>query len=223
MGGGEVGPAAPGTPRSPGRSKPESRALKLFLPGWGSTAEVWAPFAAADDRLGGEIETGVEVVAWSLGAMQALEAATTLELKSLTLIGASGQFVRQGAYRCGWPERALVRMRERLTTEVDTVLDEFWALALAPDEETPPPPRESDHSKLERGLAFLGEYSMLERASDIRCPVRLLHGGRDLICPLAAAELLAEGLPNAELTVWPEAGHAPFLSQPDRFRSWLQS
>jgi hypothetical protein len=23
------------------------------------------------------------------------------------------------------------------------------------------------------------------------------------------------------LTVWPEAGHAPFLTQPDRFRSWL--
>ena len=33
---------------------------------------------------------------------------------------------------------------------------------------------------------------------------------------------LAEVVPNAELTVWPEAGHAPFLSQPDRFRSWLR-
>jgi len=196
---------------------------RRFLPGWGSTAEVWAPFAAPGDRLGGEIETGDEVVAWSLGAMQALEAAATVELESLTLVGASGQFVRRGEYRHGWPERALLQMRERLTENADAVLDEFWALALAPGEKTAPPARERDRTRLERGLAFLGDYSMLERASDIRCPVRLLHGGRDRVCPLAAAELLAEALPNAELTVWPEAGHAPFLSRPDRFRSWLQS
>jgi pimeloyl-[acyl-carrier protein] methyl ester esterase len=195
--------------------------LRLFLPGWGSTAVVWAPFAAPNDRLGGKIEPGDKVVAWSLGAMQALEAAGAVELESLTLVGASGQFVRRGAYRHGWPERALLRMRERLSEDADVVLDEFWALALAPGEAIAPPPRECDYTKLDRELAFLADYSMLERASQISCPIRLLHGGRDRVCPLAAAELLAAALPNAELTVWPEAGHAPFLSQPDRFRSWL--
>ena len=195
--------------------------MRSFLPGWGSTAEVWAPFAKADDRLGGEIEAGDEVVAWSLGAMRALKAATRLELVSLTLVGASGQFVRRGAYRHGWPERTLERMRERLSENADAVLDEFWALALAPGEDVPPPPREEDAAKLDLGLAYLADYSMLERASQISCPVRLLHGGRDRLCPLGAAELLAEALPSAELTVWPEAGHAPFLTQPDRFRAWL--
>ena len=198
--------------------------MRLFLPGWGATAEVWAPFAAPGDRLGGEIEAGVDLVAWSLGAMRALEAATEIELGSLTLVGATGQFVRRDGYRCGWPERALVRMRERLAVDTGAVLDEFLALALAPGEELAAPlPREQDPAVLERGLAFLGDFSMLARASEIHCPVRLLHGGRDRICPLAAAKLLAETLPQAELTVWPEAGHAPFLSQPDRFRSWLQS
>ena len=195
--------------------------MRIFLPGWGATSEIWAPFARPDDRLGGEIEPGAEIVAWSLGAMRALEAATTTELQSLTLIGASGQFVRQGTYRCGWPERALLRMRERLVVDTDAVLDEFWTLALAPGEEAPPPPRERDAATLQRGLAFLADYSMLENASRISCSVRLLHGGRDRVCSPAAAELLAESLPHAELTIWPEAGHAPFLSQPDRFRAWL--
>jgi hypothetical protein len=195
--------------------------MRIFLPGWGATSEIWAPFARPDDRLGGEIEPGAEIVAWSLGAMRALEAATTTELQSLTLIGASGQFVRQGTYRCGWPERALLRMRERLVVDTDAVLDEFWTLALAPGEEAPPPPRERDAATLQRGLAFLADYSMLENASRISCSVRLLHGGRDRVCPPAAVELLAESLPHAELTIWPEAGHAPFLSQPDRFRAWL--
>ena len=198
--------------------------MRLFLPGWGATAEVWAPFAAPGDRLGGEIEAGVDLVAWSLGAMRALEAATEIELGSLTLVGATGQFVRRDGYRCGWPERTLVRMSERLAVDTGAVLDEFLALVLAPGEELAAPlPREQDPAVLERGLAFLGDFSMLARASEIHCPVRLLHGGRDRICPLAAAKLLAEGLPQAERTVWPEAGHAPFLSQPDRFRSWLQS
>ncbi len=196
-------------------------ALRLYLPGWGATSEVWAPFARPDDRLGGEIEQGADVVAWSLGAMQALEAATTTELRSLTLIGASGQFTRRGEYRHGWPERALLRMRDRLGESPDAVLDEFWALALAPGEEVPPPPRERDVATLERGLAFLADYSMLDRAFRISCPVRLLHGGRDRICPPAGVERLAQALPRAELTIWPEAGHAPFLTQPERFRAWL--
>lgn len=197
--------------------------MRLFLPGWGATPEVWAPFAAPGDRLGGEIEPGAEVVAWSLGAMRALEAATRIELGSLTLVGATGQFVRRGEYRAGWPERALSGMRERLVREPDTVLEEFQALVLAPGEELAAPlPREQVVAVLDQGLAFLGGYSMLERAQNISCSVRLLHGGRDRVCPSAAAELLAASLPRAELTVWPEAGHAPFLSQPDRFRVWLK-
>jgi pimeloyl-[acyl-carrier protein] methyl ester esterase len=214
---------APRTPRSPGRTKAKGRTLTLFLPGWGSTAEVWAPFARPGDRLCGEIEAGAEIVAWSLGAMRALDAATRLELGSLTLVGASGQFVRRGTYRHGWPDRALLRMRERLSENAGAVSDEFWALALAPGEAVPAPPHEEDAAKLELGLAYLADYSMLERAAKISCPVRLLHGGRDRVCPLAAAELLAEAIPGAELTVWPEAGHAPFLTQPDHFRSWLLS
>ncbi|MGA9761855.1 MAG: alpha/beta fold hydrolase [Gaiellaceae bacterium] len=195
--------------------------MRLFLPGWGATSEVWAPFSSPGDRLGGEIEESADVVAWSLGAMRALEAATQLELGSLTLIGACGQFVRRGEHKHGWPERTLLRMRERLNADAGGVLDDFWALALAPGESVPTPPRERDIATLERGLAFLAAYSMLDRASNISCPVRLLHGGRDRVCPLAAAELLADALPSADLTIWPEAGHAPFLSQPDRFRAWL--
>jgi pimeloyl-[acyl-carrier protein] methyl ester esterase len=196
--------------------------MRTFLPGWGSTPEVWAPFAAPGDRLGGELEPGAEVVAWSLGAMRALEVATELELASLTLVGASGQFVRRGGYRTGWPERALERMRARLAGDAGAVLDEFLALALAPGEKLALAlPREYDAAVLDQGLALLGGFSMLERAQNISCPVRLLHGGRDRVCPPAAAELLAAALPRAELTVWPEAGHAPFLTQPDRFRSWL--
>lgn len=204
--------------------------MRIFVPGWGSTGQVWAPFAGAGDRLlasgerlAEELEPGAHVVGWSLGAMRALVAATEAELGSLTLVAASGRFVRGDGYPLGWPERALARMRERLRASTEAVLDEFWQLALAAGEDVAPPPREHDFSTLDRDLAFLAAYSVLERASMISCPVRLLHGGEDRICPPAAAKALAASLPRAELTIWPEAGHAPFLSQPDRFRSWLNA
>ena len=146
-----MGKEAPRTPRNR-RSRKPSPAMRIFLPGWGATSEVWAPFAQSGDRLGGEIEAGAEIVAWSLGAMQALEAAVETELASLTLIGASGQFTRRGEYKHGWPERALLRMRERLSEDAVAVYDEFWALALAPGEDVPPPPREEDAAKLEHGV-----------------------------------------------------------------------
>ena len=197
-------------------------ASRLFLPGWGTSVEVWAPFAATGDRLGSEIRAGDHVVAWSLGAMRALDTATRLEPGSLSLVGTTGRFTRSGDYRHGWPARALARMRERLATDPEAVLDDFFPLIFAPEESAAEPPREHNRAVLAEGLAFLERYSMLDLAPQIKCPVRLLHGGLDAVCPLAAAELLAEALPAAELEVWPEAGHAPFLTQPDRFRSWLR-
>jgi pimeloyl-ACP methyl ester carboxylesterase len=42
----------------------------------------------------------------------------------------------------------------------------------------------------------------------VRAPTLVLHGGRDVMAPVANARLLAEGIPNAELHVVPGAGHA---------------
>jgi pimeloyl-[acyl-carrier protein] methyl ester esterase len=195
---------------------------RTFLPGWGVTAEVWHPFARPGDRLGGEIEPGTHVVGWSLGAMRALDFATRNELGSLTLVAATDQFVRSHLHLQGWPARVLVRMRKRLFEESpQAVLEEFVSQLFVPGEPIVAPPLEDDLTELEEGLVFLEHYSVLGNTASIRCPVRLLHGGADSICPLQSAQALAHVLPQAELTVWPEAGHAPLLTQPDRVRAWL--
>jgi pimeloyl-[acyl-carrier protein] methyl ester esterase len=196
--------------------------MRLFLPGWGTSPELWAPFASADDRLGGDIAPGMDVVAWSLGAMQALDAATRLELGSLTLVAASPQFVRSDGYRHGWRPSVLRRMRQRLAVDPDRVLDDLLALMFAPGDTVVEPPRERDRRILEQGLRFLERWSLRGREEAIRCPVRLLHGELDALCPLAAAELLAAALPNATLKVLPGAGHALPLSHSQQLRAWLE-
>jgi pimeloyl-[acyl-carrier protein] methyl ester esterase len=195
--------------------------VRLFLPGWSTSADVWAPFASSGDELGGAIEPGMDVVAWSLGAMRALDAATRIPLASLTLVAASPQFVRGDGYRHGWRSSALLRMRERLEVDTEAVIDDFQSLLFAPGEARSAPPREHDRRVLEEGLRFLERYSLHGREHEVHCPVRLLHGELDALCPLAAAELLAEALPQAELTVVAGAGHALPLSHPDEVGRWL--
>jgi pimeloyl-[acyl-carrier protein] methyl ester esterase len=44
--------------------------------------------------------------------------------------------------------------------------------------------------------------------------VRLLHGAGDALMPLAAAQWLADALPDGRLSIFDDCGHAPFLSRP---------
>jgi pimeloyl-[acyl-carrier protein] methyl ester esterase len=179
---------------------------------------VWDPFGANVP-----IGPGVEIVGWSLGAMQALEAAMTIDLAGLVLVAGTPQFVRGGAWELGWSPRILQRMLRVLDTDPDGLLDDFERSMFTPGEERVLFPRETDSDTLAAGLRYLDEVSLLGRVEGIECPVRLLHGGADRLIPVAAAKRLAAALPHADLTVWEEAGHAPHLTQPDRFRAWLDA
>jgi pimeloyl-ACP methyl ester carboxylesterase len=50
--------------------------------------------------------------------------------------------------------------------------------------------------------------------ASIALPTLVLHGGRDVISPLAHARALAEALPHAALEVLDEAGHVPTITRP---------
>ena len=61
-------------------------------------------------------------------------------------------------------------------------------------------------------VACFGRRASLQR---VRAPTLVLHGGRDVMTPVASAELLADGIPGAELHVVPGAGHAVPLEHPE--------
>jgi len=163
----------------------------------------------------------VEIVAWSLGAMRALELATRMELGGLVLVAATPQFARDSTWRHGWSPRVLVRMASLLEPDPAALLDDFESHMFVPGEGRPEIPRERDIPTLREGLRYLETFSLLDRLDEVRCPVRLLHGALDRVVPVGAAEHLAASLPHADLTVWEDAGHAPHLTRPERFRAWL--
>lgn len=62
---------------------------------------------------------------------------------------------------------------------------------------------------------------LLERLQQLRLPVLLIHGTRDLVIPRRAARRLAAALPGAEYHEIRGAGHLPYLSHPAEFNALL--
>ena len=70
---------------------------------------------------------------------------------------------------------------------------------------------------------LLAETDLRDLIPAITQPVRLRHGGADKLMPVAAAEGLADTLPNARLSVFSDAGHAPFVSRAPECAALIES
>jgi 3-oxoadipate enol-lactonase len=67
----------------------------------------------------------------------------------------------------------------------------------------PPTPPES----IDRTLAGVLEFDAYARLPQIKCPVLIVHGDKDVLLPVANAELLKQQIPQAEVFIIPDAGH----------------
>jgi pimeloyl-ACP methyl ester carboxylesterase len=66
-------------------------------------------------------------------------------------------------------------------------------------------------------MLALAAFDARARLGAIRCPTLVVAGDRDRTVPRAAAEALAQGIPNARLVVIPDSGHATPHDQPAAF------
>jgi pimeloyl-ACP methyl ester carboxylesterase len=56
-----------------------------------------------------------------------------------------------------------------------------------------------------------------DRLEELQMPVLLIHGDRDLLVPLSAAQEAAQRIPNARLAVMEQTGHWPPRERPEQF------
>jgi pimeloyl-ACP methyl ester carboxylesterase len=201
----------------------------LVLPGWGAGPELLAalvppgaPVAAADwdaarapdelvplalaaaARLGGAFT----IVAWSLGAMVALEALPALagRAAALHLLAPCLRFTES------WPERVLARMRRRCAEDPAGVLAGFARSMAAPGETILPLRTDRPAAALLAGLDYLAGRALAPPAPVPGCRVRIVHGEADPIVPADRSLPIADAL-GAERLVLPRAGHAPQLTR----------
>jgi len=81
-----------------------------------------------------------------------------------------------------------------------------------------------DPASLAMVLATLHRLNVGDRVASIRCPVWIGSGSHDPVVPLAEARRIAARLPQAEMHVYPQAGHMFFcewLGFRDHLAAWL--
>jgi 3-oxoadipate enol-lactonase len=122
------------------------------------------------------------------------------------------------------PEQALdVMMPLLFPPEFIIKHPELKPMMLAGFKMAPPTPPES----IERTRAAIVEFDTYERLPQIKCPVLIVHGEKDVLVPPENALLIKDRIPHAETFMIPEAGHSYGAADPagihQRIVNWLRS
>lgn len=207
--------------------------------GWGFDSRVWQPVAerlADEFRIGYDLDAapnGAIACGWSLGAIRLQKSVVVERLSGLILIGATPRFVQAPDWPCAQPPELLDSFSAAVAANPKAALRRFAALLNQGDDRARELTRQltalineriDDTATLTAGLTELRDTDLRKSAvvvgnapHGVQLPTLLIHGERDPLMPLAAAQWLAAQIPDARLDVFEGCAHAPFLSQPDRF------
>ncbi|NOU74875.1 alpha/beta fold hydrolase [Paenibacillus sp. LMG 31458] len=166
---------------------------------------------------------------WSLGGLLALRLAVKGLADGLVLFAATARFTRsKEELDRGWADayvRQMIKglMKDRQGVEMKFRQNMFteieWEAGLG---ERFPHIGSWTTPALIAGLQILRSEEVLSGLPEIKCPVLLVHGTEDKICPYNAAAELAAQLPQAELFSIPGSGHVPFLGREDEIAEELR-
>jgi pimeloyl-[acyl-carrier protein] methyl ester esterase len=174
----------------------------------------------------------VVITGWSMGVQIALRLYERApeRIAALVLVSGTPCFCQQHDWQYGLPRAEVRRMHQRLARNYTTTAGEFFKLMFTP--------RELENRELVRlagavvtrlpeltaALAALDELEALDiRGSlpGIAAPALFIHGNDDTICSPDASRYMAASMPCAELELFPNTGHAPFLSHVDTFNTLI--
>jgi pimeloyl-[acyl-carrier protein] methyl ester esterase len=174
------------------------------------------------------VPVGAAWLGWSLGGRIALAAAIDgAAISRLILVGTNPCFTQQPGWPHAMPASELEQFAASLRDDYRATLQRFLAVQSRGSVSAREELRglreelfahgEPDPRALAGGLEILRGADLRPALHRIAQPTLVLHGARDTLAPLAAAEYTAAQLPHGHLGVIEGAGHAPFLSHPEQF------
>lgn len=178
--------------------------------------------------IAGKVPSDATWLGWSLGGRIALAAAEAgAAIDKLILVGTNPCFIQKPDWPHAMPEAELAQFAASLRNNYKATLQRFLAVqsrgsACAREElrslrDALFEHGEPDPQALAGGLAILQNADLRPALARIQQPTLVLHGERDTLAPLAAAEYTAGQLPQGTLEIIEGAGHAPFISHPVDF------
>jgi pimeloyl-ACP methyl ester carboxylesterase len=97
---------------------------------------------------------------------------------------------------------------------------EFWARRHQRMDQDPPSSPAAMHAQIEANVLYLprlSEDDPFAHLRDIQQPTFILNGVNDVMIPTVNSFYMARNIPNAQLFVYPDAGHAAQFQYPQRF------
>ena len=146
------------------------------------------------------------IITGSMGGLLAMELLPD-SCKKLVLISSTAKFCADADYTCGTHEKILRRMILQLKRNPTVVLEEFYKNVHYPHSALKTAPGNS-LDDLVAGLEYLVSSDVRDKVPKIKIPVLQLHGAEDRIIPYTAAEWLHDHLPDSQLKVFDNDGHA---------------
>lgn len=213
--------------------EPLSERFRLHLvdlPGHGRSPMLEGDFTleTVANAIARVVPAGATWLGWSLGGRIALAAAAAgTAIDKLLLVGANPCFTQKPDWPHAMPGTELEQFAVSLRDNYRATLQRFLAVQSRGSERAREELRnlreslfahgEPDPVALAGGLEILRSADLRPVLSDIQQPTLILHGERDTLVPLAAAEYTAEQMPQGKLEIVEGAGHAPFISHPELF------
>ena len=212
----------------------EYRVTIVDLPGYGRSAHYVLPqynLQTMADELVSLVPQGATVLGWSLGGMITLQMALSYPnaLERMILVATSPQF----HLSADWPHAVDTRILENFASELATsyqdTIQQFLAIQALGSEHARDEIRllrgkvfrdgEPDKIALREGLNILRTVNLRDKLQEVEAQTLIITGERDRLVPLAAAQLLAQGINQSQLQIIKGASHAPFISHQALFVS----
>ena len=167
-------------------------------------------------------------VAWSMGGQIALAAIASgaLQVAHLTLIAVPYQFVSDVSVSDAMDPLTFNQFRSNYASNPARTKTRFHGLVAKGDRDfsrvlgaLTHHPEVENTARWLPWLDRLAEGSIAALDLDRVPPTLIIHGAADAIVPVSQAALLAEKLPQVQVHLWPESGHAPHVHDAVRLRA----
>ncbi len=217
----------------------QHRLYLVDLPGMGFSQGVLADQlaqVASDMRaeLHQLIHQPYSLMGWSLGGLIAMQMALQdidndmpTAINKLILVATTPCFVDRNDWQHGVASPIFHGFFEEVIKDFANALEKFLALIAMGSGHThqevkmllqvmlqrPHPSLQS----LQAGLNILLASDLRGQLQYIRQPVLWIHGERDRLCPVSAAQWSSQQLAQVQLEIFASAGHEPFISHPQQF------
>lgn len=106
------------------------------------------------------------------------------------------------------------------SAQAEQAAREFWERRHQRVDQDPPSSQEVSKAQIEANMLYLARLSEDDPFSylrDIRQPVFILNGVNDVMIPTVNSFYMARNIPNAQLFIYPDAGHGAQFQYPQRF------